>query len=262
MRNPPSLAPKHSEAAQAQEVVASVSKDAFASFISGHPYTVIWADEGAKKNSFPAGLALHLGLFHVPTVRFGVVDLSTIEWTDAVQLYTLLNLERLQMKPDDQGRPPAGYYLFARGIPLGFHPGKIDLDKDQTALGWGMLAGFLGLITESKEISHVGMQISTWQVSERIAKEFIRLIAGHAKHASGSGGTLPPAMKPDAEEVLRRAHATLGLSASASNEEITAAHERLLKALQLRGHEPEELMRRVAELHAAKEFILAHRASK
>lgn len=247
------------EESEAAKVVTSVSQEGFASFVSAHPYTVIWADNGAKTDSFPFVIGLSLGMFHLPKVRLGVVDFSAVEWSPAVRLFTLLNLERLQLKPDGRGMPPAGYYLFARGLPIGYHAGEFDLDKDGEAVGLGLFAGGLvALFGKGKDALQIGGNIAMWNAGERVVKTFHKLIEEHAKQSSG---TVAGSQPPEAEEVLRQAYAALGLSSSASTQEVIAAHEQLVRKLRLNGMvggglAQEELARRVAELNAARDFIL------
>lgn len=180
------LVAKPSNEFEVQKPVASISQETFAPFILGHPYSIIWATKGDGPDSFPFGITFKLGVAHEPTVGLGVLDLSSVDWTPSVQLLNSLVLERLGLKADGSGLPPAGYYLFARNTPLGFHSGQIDLDKDGEVVGWGALTGFIGLIAEKKEFVQLGRQVATLKAGERVAKKFGKLIEAHEAQSSSA----------------------------------------------------------------------------
>ena len=119
-----SLALNHSESGTegSDEIVVRLTQENFASVVMKHRYTIVWAAHDVKRSSYPANLLIQLGLPPAHTARMGVVSLSKIEWSPSVQLFVRLGLERLNLKPDEKGQPPAGFYLLAKGLPIGFYP--------------------------------------------------------------------------------------------------------------------------------------------
>ncbi|QRK10031.1 hypothetical protein JQX13_08010 [Archangium violaceum] len=255
MQQNPSIIKTPSEKPDKEGLVKALSQDELAAFISV-PYAVIKAGRGVTPASFSFAITLRLGIFHVPTVRLGVVDLSAIEWTPAVRLYTLLNMERLGLKPDSQGAPPSGYYLFAGGLPIEFHEGKSDSTKDEEARKMSLWLGLFGHLAQSNEFNRISKQIGKWPVGERVSEAFAKTILKHAKSSAGAPGAPPPSPGSSEEPVRRRAYDTLRLSPSASTAEVIAAHERLLRELSLNQLSREEHLRQAARLKAARDFIL------
>jgi hypothetical protein len=244
-------------------LVKFVSQDDFAKFIAA-PCAIIQAGDGATPDTFPFAITLRLGLFHVPPVCLGVVDLSQINWTPQAKLYVRFSLKNVELQPDDRGRPPRGFYLFANGALVGFHSGSIDLQKDEGAVGFGLLAGLVALATESKEIAHIGLHATTWKAGERVAETFAEWLRQHFSPQSANSDTETGAWENDA---LERAYATLGLPMSASAEEVMAAHKQLVRESHpdRAGNtvaEQERATRRTAELNAARDFILKPRARR
>ncbi len=243
--------------------VKFVSQDDFTQFISA-PCAIIQAGDGATPDAFPLAITLRLGLFHIPPVRLGVVDLSEINWTPQAMLYVRFNLKSVELQPDTRGRPPAGFYLFANGALVSFHPGSIDFQKDEGALGFGLLAGLLGLATQSTEITHLGLYAATWKAGERVAEAFAEWLQQHFSPQSANSDTETRAWEDDA---LTRAYTTLGLPTSASDEEVMAAHKRLVRESHpdRAGKTVAEQQRansRTAELNAARDFILKRRVRR
>lgn len=245
-------------------LVETISQDDFASFLSA-PYAIIWAARGASPDTFPFAVTLQLRLFHVPPVRLGVVDLSALDWSPHAKLSVLDKLKDLQLQPDTQGEPPAGYYLFAGGRPIAFHPGRVDFTKDENPLMLGVITGIFGAVAESKELAQLGSHIAKWNAGERVAKAFAEAIRRHSsKRTAGEADAQPPPVDESVDQVLRRAYAALNLSPSASNEEVIAAHRRLVREChpdRFAGNpiEQERATRRTAELNAARDFILGRR---
>lgn len=244
-------------------LVKLVSQEEFLKFIAV-PCAIIQAQDGATPDAFPFAITLRFGFFHVPPVRLGVVDLSGIDWNANAKLYVRFNLTGVNLQPDFLGRPPAGFYLFADGKLVGFHSGKIDFDRDGDTLGIGVLAGFFGLLAQSPEITHIGLHAATWKAGERVAEAFAERLQQSAASQSSNTNTEAEAWN---NEALARAYATLGLPISANDEEVLAAHKRLVRESHPDrfGHdsaEQQRATRRTAEFNAARDFILKRRASR
>jgi len=171
------LAKQSPEQEPARRLIQTVTQEDFPQFISA-PYAILHANDGAK--DLPPLLSARYTLFHTPPVRLGVMDLSAVDWTPGVRLYVALQLKVAGLKPDLQGRPPAGYYLFSKNALLGFHPGDIDIEKDQKQIGIALLGGILShsddpsLARLGKAAGHTAF---TWNAAERVIKAFDELIA-------------------------------------------------------------------------------------
>jgi hypothetical protein len=243
-------------------VVTVVAQEEFLSFISGGPYSIIWAGNGASPEELPFAIVLRLGLFHIPPVRIGVVDLSTIEWTALLKLYVRMTLGQLQMESDPSGAPPAGYYLFARGKLIAFHPGSVDFNEDGTALGWGIAVGLFGLLAKSREITHIGHHVATWKAGDRVAEVFSKAVQEDFSACFESGASEADVGQWESD-ALHQAYTTLELSPSASVEEVVAKHKLLVRECHPDrfANEPTKYKwatERTAELNAARDFILNH----
>jgi hypothetical protein len=158
-------------------LVQTITQENFPQFISA-PYAILCASDGAK--NIPPLISAHYGLFHSPLVRLGVTDLSAVDWTPGVRLYVGLQLGLSGLKPDLQGRPPTGYYLFSKNALLGFHPGNIDIHQDQKQLGIALVASILGHSTDDPSLAKLGKTASftaaTWNAGERVIEAFDELI--------------------------------------------------------------------------------------
>jgi hypothetical protein len=248
-------------------LVKRVSQEDFREFVAA-PYAIIKAGSGETPGGVHYALQFRLGVFHVPLVKLGVVDLDAIEWTGGVRLYVHFKLAELKMNADSSGRPPPGYYLFARGALLAFHPGHIDLEHDGGALGAAALTGLIALIAKSESVAQLVPQIATWSAGERVAESFDEVIREHmASFFSASSEEDEedvPSGDSKAEVPLHHAFEVLGLSPDASDEAVRAAHKRLI-----REHHPDKAGKsaleqeransRSAELNAARDFILKQR---
>jgi DnaJ like chaperone protein len=244
-------------------IVKLVSQEEFLKFIAA-PCAIIQAGDGAAPDAFPVAITLRLGVFHVPPVRLGVVNLSDIDWTPQAKLYVRFNLPEVKQQPDGMGRPPAGFYLFVSGKLVGFHTGQVDLEKDGNALGFGVVAGLLGALTQSKEVAYIGLHAAMWKAGERVAEAFAEWLQNFFSSQSANMDSETEAWRNEAQE---RAYAAFGLPVSASDEEVLAAHKRLVRESHPDrfGHDPagqEQATRRTAELNAARDFILKRRARR
>lgn len=244
--------------------IVPVSQENFTEFIKS-PYAVIWAGPGLTPSIFPAFLRFSLGLFHSPPVKLGTADFSRIEWTPSVKFIVAMHLGRHGLKADDQGRPPDGFYLFANGTLLGFEPNELELNKDNNLLFLGAIAGVYGLLSSNAAALNFAAHMTTWKMGERVAQRFEELIGQHFS-ASLPGSEAPP---PPSEisDPIRRAYAALGLSPDASDQEVAAAHKRLVME-----HHPDRAAktqesqgrahRRTAEVNAARDAIRRHRGGR
>jgi hypothetical protein len=173
----PSSLEKQSPEQESERFIQTVTQEDFPKFISA-PYAILHADDGAKH--IPPLITARYGLFHSPPVRLGVMDLSAVDWTLGVRLYVGLQLSVSGLKADAQGRPPAGFYLFAKGALLGFHPGKVDIQQDQTQLGIALVGSILSHSTNDPALAELGKVASftaaTWNVGERVIEAFDALI--------------------------------------------------------------------------------------
>lgn len=143
------------------------------------PYAIIHAGDGVTQKGFPAAIQLLLKLFHPVPIRMGVLDLGAIKWGASARHLVRLSLEGIHMKPDALGRPPAGFYLFADGVPLAFDPGEFDLNKDGGPLLAGLATSYVGLMLGKKELVSMGPHVVTWNAGERVAEAFKREIDRH-----------------------------------------------------------------------------------
>jgi hypothetical protein len=117
------------------------------------------------------------------------------------------------------------------------------------------LAGLIGHISQSSEITMIGDHITTWQAGDRVARNFSEIIHNHSSNQSTSTSITTS----QSQDVLQRAYDTLELSPAASEQEVLAAHERLTSQIQKQFLAPsthELSMKRHAELNAARKFIL------
>lgn len=163
---------------QSEGVVKQLSAGEFLQLASA-PFSIIQVGDGVKPSGFSAAIQLLLGLFHPVPIRFGVLDLGVIDWGRFVLYLIRPSLESLGLQPDFLGRPPAGYYLFAEGVPLAFHPGRADLEKDGNALGMAALASIAALALKSPELAKLVPHIGEWNAGERAAKAFELAIQAH-----------------------------------------------------------------------------------
>lgn len=244
--------------------IIPISKENFTEFIKS-PYAVIWAGPGFTPSIFPAFLRFRLGLFHSPQVKLGTADFLRIEWTPAVKFIVAMHLGRHGLKADALGRPPDGFYLFANGTLLGFEPNDLEINKDNGLFWIGAFTGVIGILSNNPQALHVASHMATWQMGERVAQRFEELIGQHFS-ASLPGSEAPP---PSSEisDPIRRAYAALGLSPDASDQEVSAAHKRLVKE-----HHPDRAAktqeaqnsahRRTAEVNAARDAIRRHRGER
>ena len=240
-------------------LACSDNGDDFAAFAMGQDYTIVWVANGAKPSEFPLSLQMQLSSFHAPFVRSGCVDLATLEPTPSVLLYTRVGLERLKVKPDDRGLPSAGFYLLAKGVPIGFHEGKVDPEQDGESLGPAVVLGLLvALVTnDGKKGLTTGEQVFGWKAGERIARHFSGLIKQHRADSQTRKGESTAEQQEEAM-VRRRAYSVLGLPAEAHLDEVKKSYgSRAEKLRQNReGLSVQSLQHRAAELQLAYEFIL------
>jgi hypothetical protein len=110
-----------------------------------------------------------------------VVDLSSIHWSSGLSLYVGAALERLQMKPEPNGRPPAGYYLFSKGNPLAFQEGGFDPEQDQDLVNAGLIAGiFTGLVTnDANKAIQAGVGVAKLNAVQRVVTTFDQAMKKH-----------------------------------------------------------------------------------
>jgi hypothetical protein len=143
------------------------------------PYCIINAGDAVTPSSFPAAILILLRLFQPISIRMGVLELGAIDWGMATRHLAKLALDGLQMRPDNFGRPPAGFYLFADGVPIAFHSGEVDLNKDGGQLGLALATLILGKAMESKGVASAAPHVATWNAGERVANHFKMAIEAH-----------------------------------------------------------------------------------
>jgi hypothetical protein len=241
-----------------QEIVA-VTQDSFVSFVA-QPAALVYAAPGAKPELLHRFMKGALA-FSIPPVTIGVIDLSTVQWTGARKAYVLMQLGTCGLSPDMFGQPGAGYYLFSSGALRGFHPGTVDPEQDGGPLKFGAVTFVLGMLAKSKEIREVGKGIWNMNAASRVVTWVRERLEATAEGAPGASPT------PEIREALQRAYAALGLTPDASDEDVRAAHRRLV-----REHHPDRFVRdpeqhqratvRTAELNAARDLILDRHAPR
>lgn len=244
------------------EFVKSVTQDDFLKFIAA-PYAIIMAGDGATPDDFPVAVTLPLGLFHLPPVSLGAVDLKSLELTPFAKVYIRAQLSTLNLQPDSQGRPPTGFYLFGNTKLLAFDTGQLDINKDGNAFGWSIATGLLAGLTKSPELAQLSTQLLRWNAGERVVESFKQKIQEHyASWSRASEAQLPSRDWED--DALKRAYATLGLPPTASANEVAFAHRKLVKENHpdragSSAAEQERATQRTAEVNAARDFILKQR---
>ncbi|WP_158616557.1 DnaJ family molecular chaperone [Corallococcus sp. CA054B] len=257
--------PQHTNEDQ-ENGVRRVTQDEFREFISA-PYSIIWAGPFCGPSNFPYALKFRLGDFHSPRVKLGTVDFTKIEWTATVKLWIAIQLSQTGIKVDELGRPPVGFYLFAKGAFLGFFPTKIDPEKDSALLWVGGIAGIFAAFNNSLPTAQFALQMATWNMGERVAEAFEELIGKHLSDSPPEPESSQQSTFEDFDEPLVQAYAALGLTPNASDREVSTAHKRLImehhpdrapksEAAQKKAH------RRTAEINAARDAIRKHRGQR
>jgi hypothetical protein len=151
------------------QAITVVTKDSFPEFIHA-PHVLVHVAPRAEPRLAHWAIKIFLDTSIAPPVRFGVIDLSKVEWTLWTQLYVAARLPALGLSPDPLGRPPPGFYLFSWGTTRGFHPVTIDLQHDGDLVQLGAVAAFVGRSIGVKDYLALGLDVASMRSLERVAE--------------------------------------------------------------------------------------------
>jgi hypothetical protein len=242
--------------------VSAVTQDGFLSFVTA-PYALVYAAPGAAPSHVPVSLNLMLSLAEVSLVRLGAIDTNGVKWTGGTKLYAAVQMRGIGMALGALGIPPSGYYLFASGTLLGYHaPPAIQIETNNVTLLIGALVGIFGAVLQRPDVVEIGNNLA----GTGPAKQLADWVKARVDEHRGGTRRAPAGGSAAVDESLRRAYATLDLTPGASDEDVKVAHRRLVKE-----HHPDryprdpamqqQATRRTAELNAARDEILNHRAA-
>ncbi len=167
-------------------LIQTVTQADFLKFTAA-PYAIVRASNGASPQDVHPLIAARYGLLPLPLARLGVMDLSKVEWTLGVAFYAGCQMKRAGIQPDSNGKPPAGYYLFANGVLLGFHDGKKDPEKDRKHEEFVLGANLFHLMARMAEneslaelSKYASRSVATLEAAQRVIATFDEMMKKRA----------------------------------------------------------------------------------
>ncbi len=228
------------------------SDDAFL-YLLTHPTTIIYASPGATADSIHPIIRGRFTYWHEPPIPIGVIDLVKLTFSSLSKSIVTNWLSSLRLNLDMFGKPPSGYYLFVNGKLIAYHSASIDLQTDEKPLAVSIFSIAAAILTKSKEILDFGIMAATLFGAARAVKFFEECL-------SAASTKQPSSESPHSK--LQEAYKTLGLSTTATDEDVIAVHRKLvLESHPNRCHGDNNAVaganRLTAEINVARDIILS-----
>jgi hypothetical protein len=204
-------------------------------FVRSAPVCILHVGPGTR-GALANQVATHFSARY--TAALGVVDVGKIDVTDfATSWWIHGRQEQLGWPASDHVR--RGYYLFLDGDLYGFHPGLIDLSHDKMSLGFGAVAGLVGLFAKDPKAFGRAFDIAGTQAAGRVIAFFDDVIGqwqsakreseGWRRFWESSKEASQKKQRQVEDAELRLAFRTLGVSVEATRDDVKRAKKSLAK---------------------------------
>jgi hypothetical protein len=158
----------------------------------------------------------------------GWVDANEIDYSQPGARYWIDLQERMKRPPGAPLRQ--GYYLFVNGRLIAYQSGLIDFARDKRSIGVGIVAGLVGLFTESRTVMEsAGIAIGA-QAAHRVISAFSAARSRYAERQKQRAAPKapPPPPSPTVDELVV-AYQTLGIHPFSTHDEAKARFRTLAK---------------------------------
>lgn len=253
-----------------ERAVRVLRGDEVYAFLRTQSTTILYASPGADAESVHPVIRGRFLYWREPPIPIVAVDLTQLKLSPVARGIVSAELARLNLKLDIFSNPPFGYYLLAGTTLVGYHPASVDFQSDQVPLIAGVAGLVAALATSSLEFARLGAMAATWPGAVRAADFFEEYLRNADTTSTSSTGPREKSKQSTASSLetpqtrLRAAYATLGITMLATDEDVIAAHKKLVMENhpdRCRGDSKAiaAATRRTAEINVARDVILGRR---
>jgi len=198
-------------------------------FLMLNHISIIYVEVGATEQSVSSVIRGRFLQWREPPISVAAVSAEKLDIASFIRPYVGKQLESLGLEFNFLGRPPSGYYLFFKTKLFAYHK-SFDLESDGLFFAAAGVAGvFFTALTDSPAFAQLGAEVAALPSAVRAANFFEQCILKFCSSKIGQQQS-PPAPPPDAAQLkLLAAYERLGLSESATDDEVAVVYKKLVK---------------------------------